>query len=78
MDFEYNQSIFASFCGSAYQYAGSYLIDYSTADNLVHDRIVGLDANQNVAFDFQYNSTIPCGTSWNAIPVPLENLQITD
>jgi hypothetical protein len=78
MDFEYNQSIFASFCGSVYQYAGSYLVDYSTADNFVHDRIVGLDSNQNVAFDFQYNSSTPCGTSWNAIPVPLENLQITD
>lgn len=77
MNFDYNQSIFASFCGSVYESSGTYLVDYSTADNLVHDRLVGLDANQNVAFDFQYNSSIPCGTSWNAIPVPLENLQIT-
>jgi arylsulfate sulfotransferase len=76
-NFNYGQSIYSEVCGSAYESTGnSYLVDFATADNATEARLVGLDPNQNVVFDFQYTSPSPCGTAWNAIPVPMENLQI--
>ena len=75
-NFDYGQTIFATFCGSVYEASGTFLIDYATAANETQARLVGLDSNHNVAFDFQYPSPIPCGAAWNAIPLPLENLQI--
>jgi arylsulfate sulfotransferase len=74
--FDYGQTIYSAVCGSVYEAAGSYLVNFSTAANFTRDRLVGLDAKHNVAFDFQYLSQTPCGTSWNAIPIPLDNLQI--
>jgi hypothetical protein len=75
--FDYGQTIYSPVCGSVYEAGGSYLVDFSTAANFTLDRLVGLDSNHNVAFDFQYVSNTPCGTSWNAIPISLENLLIT-
>jgi arylsulfate sulfotransferase len=77
-NFDYGQTIFASFCGSVYQTADTYLIDYATADNTLQARLVGLDANRDVVFDFQYASPTPCGTAWNAIQIPMESMLITD
>lgn len=75
--FNYGQSIFSSVCGSSYEAAGdTYLIDFATADNDTTARVVGLDANGNVVFDFQYASPSPCAAAWNAIPIPMEDLQI--
>jgi arylsulfate sulfotransferase len=75
--FDYGQTIFSPICGSSYESpGGSYLLDFATADNFQEARLVGLDSNRNVVFDFQYNSPYQCGTAWNAIPVPFENLQI--
>jgi len=73
--FDYGQQIKAPFCSSAAQVAdGSVLISYATADNFTHARLVGLDPQRNVVFDFQYDTT-PCDTSWNAQVIPLESMR---
>ncbi|HUX44530.1 MAG TPA: aryl-sulfate sulfotransferase [Terracidiphilus sp.] len=75
--FDYGQSIFSPYCGSSYEAPGhTYLVDFATADNMTEARLVGLDSNHNVVFDFQYASPTGCGAAWNVIPIPLENLQI--
>jgi hypothetical protein len=75
--FDYGQSIYSAVCGSSYEAPGkSYLVDFATADGGQNARLVGLDSNLNVVFDFQYVSPTPCGAAWNAIPVPLEDLSI--
>ena len=75
--FDYGQSILSPVCGSSYQApGGGYLVDFATSDNFTQARLVGLDPNHNVVFDFQYPSPTTCGTAWNAIPVPFEQLQI--
>lgn len=76
-DFDYGRTIYSSICGSSYEAPGNtYLVDFATADNMKHARLIGLDSDHNVVFDFQYASPSPCGAAWNAIPVALENLQI--
>ena len=72
----YGQTIFSPICGSSYESGNSYLVDFATADNYQEARLVGLDANKNVVFDFQYSSPAACNAAWNAIPIPMENLQI--
>lgn len=74
--FNYGQSIYSAVCGSSYESGNSYLVDFATADNDAEARLVGLDSNHNVVFDFQYSSPTACGAAWNAIPIPMENLQI--
>lgn len=75
--FNYGQSLFSPVCGSSYEAAGkSYLVDFATADNYGQARLVGLDSNHNVVFDFQYASPSTCAAAWNAIPINLENMQI--
>jgi arylsulfate sulfotransferase len=76
-NFNYGQGIFSPICGSSYEAPGhTYLVDFATADNYSQARLVGLDPNLNVVFDFQYESPSDCGAGWNAIPIPLEDLQI--
>ena len=75
-NFNYGNTIFSPICGSSYEQGNSYLVDFATADNFLHARLVGLDANKNVVFDFQYPSPSYCGAAWNAIPIPMESLQI--
>jgi arylsulfate sulfotransferase len=75
--FDYGQSIYSRICGSSYEAPGkAYLVDFSTAEGGTEARLVGLDSNLNVVFDFQYPSPSPCGAAWNAVPLGLENLQI--
>jgi len=75
--FDYGKSIYSPVCGSSYEAPGnSYLVDFATADNYQQMRLVGVDSSLNVAFDFQYASPTICGAGWNAIPIPLEDLQI--
>jgi hypothetical protein len=46
------------------------------ADNAADARIVGLNANRQVAFELSYaNPGGGCATSWNAVPVPFDQLQ---
>jgi hypothetical protein len=78
--FTNGESIYSEICGSAYEAPGqSILVDYSVADNFLNARLVGLDANQNVVFDFQYaNPPGTCYAAWNAIPVALDALKISN
>jgi arylsulfate sulfotransferase len=74
--FDYNQSVFSMYCGSAYQVpGGSLLVDYAMADGDTYARVVGVDAAQNVVFDVAYATTL-CDASWNAVPIALENMNI--
>ncbi len=75
--FDYNQTIYSNICSSVYEASDrSMLIDYATAASGTQARLVGLDANREVVFDFQYaNPNSACTTSWNAVIIPFENLQ---
>jgi arylsulfate sulfotransferase len=73
--FDYGQTILSTFCGSAYEaWDQSVLVDFAGVDSLTRARLIGLDSQQNVVFDFQY-ATTNCNTAWNAVPVHLEGLQ---
>ncbi|MEO8057354.1 MAG: aryl-sulfate sulfotransferase [Burkholderiales bacterium] len=74
--FDYGQSIYSDICSSAYEAGGkSLLISYAVAENRTKARLVGLDGNRNVVFDFEY-PTSSCSTSWNAQPIAFDNLSI--
>jgi arylsulfate sulfotransferase len=74
--FDYGQAIFSAVCSSAYEAPNnSVLVDYAWDDLGTNTRLVGLNSSQNVAFDFQYVNKAGCNTSWNAVPIPLENMQ---
>jgi len=74
--FDYGQSIYSEICSSAYESMGqSILVDYAAADHITQARLVGLDSSHNVVFDFEY-PTVSCDTSWNALPIALDNLSI--
>jgi hypothetical protein len=71
--FDYGQSIDSPFCSSAYRTSNSgTLVSYATAENFTKARLVGLDPQQRVVFDYEYASPTACGTSWNAQPIPFE------
>ena len=58
-DFDYDQTVYSEFCGSVYEVPGkTYLIDYAMANNMTDARLVGLDSNHNVIFDFQYPNSV--------------------
>jgi arylsulfate sulfotransferase len=77
--FDYGQSIFSPLCGSSYEAPGkTYLVDFATAYNYADARLVGLDSNLNVVFDFQYASPSICISGWNATPAAFDNLQISN
>jgi hypothetical protein len=72
--FDYGQTILSSICSSAYEGSGnSILIDYADADAGTKARLVGLDSDSRVVFDFEY-PTHGCNTSWNTQPIAFENL----
>jgi arylsulfate sulfotransferase len=74
--FDYGQTLFSPVCSSVYEALGqSILVDYAVTDGFLQARLVGLDANHNVVFDFEYaNPANSCDTSWNARPIALDNL----
>ena len=74
--FDYGQSILSDFCSSAYESGAgaSVLVSYAVADGRTHARLVGLDDNRRVVFDFEY-ATSSCDTSWNARPIAFEGLR---
>jgi arylsulfate sulfotransferase len=75
--FDYNQTILSDICSSAYETSDkSVLVSYAVADGRTRTRLVGLDRDHRVAFDFEYaNPTPDCPLSWNAVPVPFEDLR---
>jgi arylsulfate sulfotransferase len=75
--FDYGQTIFSDICSSAYEVkGGAILVNYSAASARTKSRMVGLDAARNVIFDFEYPSSIPCATSWNAEPIAFDGMII--
>jgi arylsulfate sulfotransferase len=76
-EFDHDQTILSMVCSSVYEAsAGSLLIDYAYAEQGTKTRLLGLDADHNVVFDFEYPSNQACGTAWNAEPIPLDALQL--
>lgn len=67
--YEHNRDIWSDVCSSAYQTSqGGYLIAYSVAYGRTRAKLVGIDANGNVAFDYEY-PTERCDTIFNAVPI---------
>ena len=74
--YDAGQMIYSQICSSAYEASEkSILVDYAVADDETKALLVGLDANHNVVFEFEY-PTNGCGTSWNARPIALDDLNI--
>jgi arylsulfate sulfotransferase len=72
-----NPSIDSPFCSSVYEDAtDNYLIDYTIGGPYIFTELVGLDAQGNIAFDYQYEALQFCGTAWNAIQIHWENVQL--
>jgi len=77
-DYDAGKAISSGVCSSAYEAADkSILVDYAVADNDTEALLVGLDSNHNVVLEYEYPTT-GCGTSWNARPIPLDNLKVDD
>jgi arylsulfate sulfotransferase len=72
--FDYGRSLYADHCSSAYEAGRSFLISYARVNDRVYARLVGLNSQRDVVFDFQYEAR-GCNTSWNAVPIPLENMR---
>jgi hypothetical protein len=74
-NFDYGQTLYSDHCSSVYEAPGeSLLISYARVDNRQHARLVGLNSEHAVVFDFQYEAR-GCNASWNAVPVPFEDMQ---
>ena len=74
--FDHQPELSSQFCSSAYQAGDSILVNYAMADDAATARIVGLNANRQVVFELSYaNTGGGCATSWNAVPVPFDQLQ---
>lgn len=74
--FDYAQSIYSDICSSAYEgKGGSLLVSYAAVENRTVARLVALDSNRAVAFDFKYPSPFPCASSWNAIPIAFDEIR---
>lgn len=76
--YEHGRDLLADICSSAYPMGqGGYVIDYASADARTHARLVGLDADGNVVFDYQY-PTGPCQTAFIAVPIEFDALVLDD
>lgn len=76
-DYTAGQSVYSPVCGSAYEaYDQSLLVDYAVAENYTEALLVGLNSARNVVFEFEY-PTNGCNTSWNARPIALDDLVIS-
>lgn len=73
--FDYGQTILSTVCSSAYEAAGgSILVNYAVANNFTKARLVGLDAQREVVFDFEYQNTARCNVAWNSTPIPFQQM----
>jgi len=73
--YEHQPDIDSDFCSSAYQFGQSLLVNYARANQGTAVRLLGLDSNRQVVFDFAYGNPNGCDTSWNAVAVPFDNMQ---
>ena len=75
--YDHDQTILSPICSSAYGPGdGSLLVDYSSAENFTHMRLVGLDPSHKIAFEYLYDSPTPCQSGWNALPIAFDHLQV--
>ncbi len=76
-NYDAGQAIYSSICSSAYEADDrSLLVDYAfTSDGKAI--LVGLDAAHQTVFSFKYPS-LGCQTSWNARPIGLDDLRISN
>jgi len=72
--YEHQPDIDSTYCSSSYQAGDTYLVNYAMASNGANVRLLGLDQSRQVVFDMSF-PTSGCQTSWNAVPVPFDNLQ---
>jgi hypothetical protein len=74
--FAHNPVVYSPICSSIYQDGASYLVDYASENLWVGSplrvRMVGLDANKNVGFEYLYPGNWETG--WNASPIHLDGL----
>jgi arylsulfate sulfotransferase len=69
------ETISSPYCSSIYEdKPKNYLIDYSMGGPFLYTKLVGLDKQGNVVFDYEYPAINGCATAWNAQPIHLENL----
>lgn len=67
--YEHNRDLWSNICSSAYQVnQGSYLIAYSSAYEHTRAKLIGLDANGKLAFDYEYPTQV-CDTIFNAVVI---------
>jgi hypothetical protein len=76
-NYERNQSVFSPICGSIYEDAPlNYLLDYAFVGGFEAPaqfaEILGLDADGNKIFHYQYPTT-SCNTAFNSFPLHLED-----
>jgi hypothetical protein len=80
LTFTLNQQYFSPYCGSVYQTeSGNYLVDFSTADNMMKSRILIIDPDGKIKFSM----AIParsidvngCDTAYRAKEIKLENFK---
>jgi len=72
--YQHQPPLDSTYCSSSYEAGGSFLVNYALAENGADVRLIGLDQSRQVVFDISY-PTSGCQTSWNAIPVPFDDLQ---
>ena len=72
--FAHQPDLSSQFCSSAYQAGDSILVNYAQADSGSTVRVLGLDASRKVVFELAYANNGACNTSWNAVPVPFQQL----
>ena len=72
--FDHGNSIHSRFCSSVYETKGSMLVSYSRATDGTRARLVGVDATQAVAFDFEYVNRGGCTTSFSAGPIAFDDM----
>ena len=78
-DYDAGQTIYSPARSSAYEAADqSILVDYAVASNCTEALLVGLDSSHNVVFEFNYPNLAGCNTSWNARPIPLDDLKVNE
>jgi len=75
-NYQHDPVVHSPICSSIYQDGSSYLVNYAS-ENLwqstrLYVRVMGLDANKRIAFEYRYPGN--WDTGWNASPLHLDGL----
>jgi hypothetical protein len=71
--FNHVPPITSNICSSVYQVGESYLVDY--ANNPSGPILIGLGANNEIAFEYRYSGYFAAG--WNAMPIEISALKFS-